>query len=249
MIELNSNELDWTTNLRQIYHRLSDPLQTRRRKVAKSYHERNNRKEPTLMGLSRFTSAESLTESDPVFGKCSLPTAKFGNPKKVFLNTKQVSAPRIATLATDIMTEEGVIGKGSVKSQSSRKISSSETSHCQAEICKVCKGNHGILKCPVFPSKSLNWRRQFARTRGLCLTCKKKMSRQEWLHWERLCASSHPSFITSHTYRHSAWTQWKWKECWSECHLINWVTCKQFNYGWYKADISAAEGSACVYCC
>ena len=157
MIELNSNELDCTTNLRQIYDRLPDPLRTRWRKVAKSYREKNNGKEPTLMELSRFISAESLTESDPVYGKCTLPTAKCGNPKKVFLNTKQVSAPRIATLATDILTEEGVIGKGSVKSQSSRKISSSETNHWQAAICKVCKGNHGILKCPVFPSKSLNW--------------------------------------------------------------------------------------------
>ena len=106
MIELNSNELHYTTNLRQIYDRLPDPLQTRWRKVAKSYRERNNSKEPTLMELSRFITAGSLTESDPVYGKCSLPTAK------------QMSAPRIATLAPDIMAEEGVIGKDSVKSQS-----------------------------------------------------------------------------------------------------------------------------------
>ena len=62
IIELNSNELDCTTNLRQIYDRLPDPLQERWRKVAKSYC-RNNGKKPTLMGLSRFITAESLTKS------------------------------------------------------------------------------------------------------------------------------------------------------------------------------------------
>ena len=213
MIELNSNELDCTTNLRQKYDRLPDPLQTRRRKVAKSYRERNNGKEPTLMELSRFISAKSLTHSDPVYGKCSLPTAKFGNPK-VFLNTKQVPAPRISTLATDIMTEEGVIGKGSVKSRSSRKISSSETNHCQAAICKVCKGNHGIMKCPVFPSKSVNWPRQFARTRGLCYRClcashvrrrcpdNKGCTEKDYAH-----PLTHHSFL--HIPRDTAWTQWK----------------------------------------
>ena len=35
MIELNSNELDCTTNLRQIYDRLPDPLQTKFRRSVK----------------------------------------------------------------------------------------------------------------------------------------------------------------------------------------------------------------------
>ena len=68
MIELQSNELNCTTNLRHIYDRLPDALQRKWRKQAKHYRERAEGKEPTLKELSDFIRAEAQTENDPVYG-------------------------------------------------------------------------------------------------------------------------------------------------------------------------------------
>ena len=75
MIELGSSELDCTTNLRHIYDHLPDPLQAKSSK-AKSYRERTNGKEPTLMELSRFITAEFL------FNYLFQTQTLFYNPKK-----------------------------------------------------------------------------------------------------------------------------------------------------------------------
>ena len=85
MIELNSNELDCTTNLRQIYDRLPDSLQTKWRRSVKLYRDKTGGKEPSLKELSAFITAESQTENDPVYGRSSHPTTRVGSgfrPKK-----------------------------------------------------------------------------------------------------------------------------------------------------------------------
>ena len=79
MIELNSNELDCTTNLRQIYDHLPDPLQTKWRRSVKLYRVKTGGKEPSLKELSAFITAESQTENDPVYGRSSNPTTRVGS--------------------------------------------------------------------------------------------------------------------------------------------------------------------------
>ena len=59
MIELQSNELHWTTNLWQIFDRLPGPLQAKWRKSVKLYRERTGGKEPSLKELSAFITRES----------------------------------------------------------------------------------------------------------------------------------------------------------------------------------------------
>ena len=66
MTELYSNELDCTTNLRQIYDRLPDPLQTKWRRSTKLYHDETGDREPTLKEMSAFITAQSQTENEPV---------------------------------------------------------------------------------------------------------------------------------------------------------------------------------------
>ena len=41
----------------------------------------------------------------------------------------------------------------------------------RVETCKVCKGKRGISRGSVFPSKTLSWRRRFARSNALCYRC------------------------------------------------------------------------------
>ena len=57
IIELQSSELDCTTNLRQIYDRLPDHLQGKWRESAKFFREKKDGKEPTLKELSKFITA------------------------------------------------------------------------------------------------------------------------------------------------------------------------------------------------
>ena len=67
VIELQSSELDCTTNLRQFFDRLPGHLRAKWRKSAKRYRKENGGKEPTMKKLSKFITAESQT--DPVYGR------------------------------------------------------------------------------------------------------------------------------------------------------------------------------------
>ena len=82
-IELKSNDLDCTTNLRQIYDRLPDPLLTKWKRSAKLYHDKIAGREPTLKEMSEFITAEPQTENDPVYGTPSCPTPRFGNVQDI----------------------------------------------------------------------------------------------------------------------------------------------------------------------
>ena len=102
MIELKSNELDCTTNMRQIFDRLPDPLQAKWRKSAKLYREKTGGKEPTLKELSAFITGESQTENDPVYGRSSTPTARVGSgnrSKKQPFMLKPASGTPITTMS------------------------------------------------------------------------------------------------------------------------------------------------------
>ena len=60
-------------------------------------------------------------------------------------------------------------GTGEVLPVEDDPVAGSGRSRCQA--CKACKGKHGISPCSVFPTKSLNWRRRFARSNARCYRC------------------------------------------------------------------------------
>ena len=141
MIELQSGELDCTTNLKQIYDRLPDHLQSKWRKTARLYRDRNGGREPTLSELSHFISTESLTENDPVYGKHdSTVKSKGDNLKKPAFRPRTANSASIATLATDVNNQTEVTRKAL---------------HV-GEVCKVCKRPHKIPKCSVFLTKSVS---------------------------------------------------------------------------------------------
>ena len=174
MIELQSNELDCTTNLRQIFDRLPDHLQAKWRKSVKLYREKMCGKEPTLKELSLFISGESQTENDPVYGRSSYPTTRVNNgnrSKKPPFTPKAADGTPITTMTTDVQAEDTTIKQGTGGILSARGDQNVKGGRSQGETCKVCKANHGILKCPVFPTKSLSWRRQFTRSNALCYRC------------------------------------------------------------------------------
>ena len=109
MIELQSNELDCTTNLRQIFDRLLDPLQAKWRKSVKLYRERTCGKEPSLKELSAFITGEPQTENDPVYGRPNNPTTRVtsGNrSKKSPFILKPAGGTPITTMATEVLAEE-----------------------------------------------------------------------------------------------------------------------------------------------
>ncbi|XP_067045500.1 uncharacterized protein [Acropora muricata] len=157
MEELNSSELDCTTNLKQIYDRLPDYLQAKWRKSVRMFRDKTGGREPTLKDFSYFISTESLAENDPVYRRSnSTPVkVKADTSKKFAFQPRFTDSMRVTTLATDV-------GK---PKPTDLKYSSIK------DMCKVCKGSHEIRKCPVFLPKSVNWRRRFSKFNALCYRC------------------------------------------------------------------------------
>lgn len=122
-----------------------------------SYCDKTGGVEPTLRELGHFISTESLTESAPVYGKHSSMVYKSNSdsPKKSVFRRKTTSSARITTLTTEVNRQ----------TQALKKLSS------EKEVCKVCQGSHMIFKCSVFLTKSVGWRRRFARLNTLCYRC------------------------------------------------------------------------------
>ena len=162
MIELQSNELDCTTNLRQIFDRPPDPLPAKWRKSVKLYCERIGGKEPTLKGLSAFTTGESQTENDPVYGRSHNPTTRVssGNSsKKLPFMSKPANGTPITTMTTEVLAEDAGANQGTGEVLPANEGQSVRSGSGQGETCKVCKGKHRISSYPVFPTKNLSWRR------------------------------------------------------------------------------------------
>ena len=117
--------------------------------------------------ISAFTIAESQTENDLVYGR-----ARVGNVarrRKPFWNPKGLPAPPVTTLTTQVQAG-GILRTGQQSNEVTAKRGGRNVKDgsVQLEICKVCKGKHSVAKCGVFSMKSLNWRRQFARSIALC---------------------------------------------------------------------------------
>jgi len=147
MVELNSNELNCTTNLRQNYDRLPEPLQRKWRKTAKSYRERNDGREPTLKELSSFIAEESQAENDPVYGKGNDTTTKLPPPR---YQRRPIPTPR--TRVTTMATQVQPTGTDKGSSETGQGIQIKEK-----ESCQVChNGIHELPRCPVFLTKSIS---------------------------------------------------------------------------------------------
>ncbi|XP_067022151.1 uncharacterized protein [Acropora muricata] len=172
MTELQSCELDCTTNLRHIYDRLPGHLQGKWRKAAMSYRERSGGREPDLKELSKFVTAQSQIENDPVYGRKGESQTRFSVSKNTNKRAPEERAsPTIPTLATEVQTRENRGNQEARKSVTPREQGRNGSSRNQGEYCKVCKGAHVILNCSVFLSKSVGWRRRFARFKALCYRC------------------------------------------------------------------------------
>lgn len=143
MIELQSNELDCTTNMRQIFYRLRDPLQAKWRKSAKLYRERTGGKEPALKELSEFITGESQTENDVVYGRSSTPTARVGRgnrSKKQPFMLKPASGAPIATMTTEVAVADASINQGTGEVLPAEDDPVVGSGPSRGEVCKVCRG-------------------------------------------------------------------------------------------------------------
>ena len=161
LTELESNELDCTTNLRQIYDRLPDPLQRKWRKSAKLYRERACGREPTLKELTKFITEEAQVENNPVYGRVNDGSRSHNNYnfKKTSPNLRAAGS-KIITLATEVWAGKSVVGPELGDFPAVGK-------HPDG-TCMVCKeGVHRVSRCAAFSSKNLNWRRTFARQNKL----------------------------------------------------------------------------------
>ena len=111
-------------------------------------------------------------KNDLVYGRPSCSTPRVGNGarrRKPFWNPKGPPAPPVTTLTTQVQTEGILIsGQQSNEVKAKRGGQNVKDGNVQREICKVCKGKHSVAKWGVFSMKSLNWRRQFARSNALC---------------------------------------------------------------------------------
>ena len=154
MIELQSNELDCTTNMRQIFDCLPDPLQAKWRKSAKLHRERTGGKEPTLKELSAFITGESQTENDPVYGRSNTPTARVGSgnrSKKQPFMLKPASGMPITTMSAEVAIADASNNQGTGEVLPVEDDPVAGSGRTRVETCKVCKGKHGISRCSVFP--------------------------------------------------------------------------------------------------
>lgn len=192
MRELNSKELDCTTNLKLIYDRLPDSLQRKWRKEASFYREKTKGKEPTLKELCAFISAESQIENDPVYGANESltfirekPAHYARNPKTTPNKSAMQTKTKIPTFTTQVEGENNM------------------TSHVRTDktpdACKVCKKEkHELTDCAVFASKNLKWRRRFARYGKLCYRCLAGQHKQSECPLKEGCKVKNCTFPLSH---------------------------------------------------
>lgn len=190
MLELNSNELDCTTNLKLIYDRLPDPLQRKWRKEASLYRQRSGGREPTLKELCAFITAESQIENDPVYGSHEgttisrerLPHVR--NPKVPGNKAEMYQRARIPTFTTQVETQS------KENHPRANKISDS---------CKVCKKDkHDLADCAIFATKNVKWRRRFARYGKLCYRCLAGLHKQSECPSKDGCKVKNCNFPLSH---------------------------------------------------
>ena len=105
MTELQSCELECTTNLRHIYDRLPGHLQGKWRKTAMSYREWSGGREPDLRELFKFITAQCQIENDTVYGRKAKSQTKFSVGRNTNKRAPQERAgPTIPALATEART-------------------------------------------------------------------------------------------------------------------------------------------------
>jgi hypothetical protein len=171
MLELNSNELDSTTNLKLIYDRLPDSLQRKWRKAANIYRQRSEGREPTLKELCAFISAESQIENDPVYGS-NEGTAVNREKSHHIRNAKITSNRSEMQLKSKIPT---ITTQVEAENNKANHVGTNKT----PDVCKVCKKDkHELTDCRVFASKNVKWRRRFTRYGKLCYRCLAELHKQ-----------------------------------------------------------------------
>ena len=135
-----------------------------------SYRERSGEREPDLKDLSKFITAQSQIENEPVYGRKSESQTKFSvgrNPNKKALEER--AGPTIPTLVTKVRTQENGGNQGTKKpvtasEQGSNGGINTVTQRDQnLELCKVkfqiSSASRGIPSFPVYHAltvKSLN---------------------------------------------------------------------------------------------
>ena len=109
---LGNGRMDRTRKYGHIYERLPGHLQGKWRKTAMLYRERSGGREPDFKELSKFITAQSQIENDPVYGRKSEQKTKFSvgrNPNQKA--PEERAGPTIPTLATEVRTRENGVNQ------------------------------------------------------------------------------------------------------------------------------------------
>ena len=166
--------------------------------------ERTGGKEPTLKELSAFITGESETENDPVYGRSSTLTARVGSgnrSKKQPFMLKPATGTPITTIKTEVAVADASTNQGTGEVAPVEDDQVVGSSRSREEACKVCKGKHRISRCSVFLTKSLSWRRWFARLNALCYRVlstshvRKRCPEKKGCMEQKLCPLSHHSLL------------------------------------------------------
>ena len=123
--------------------------------------------------------------------------------RKFSLNPRPTAGTKIATLATQVIPEEGKTTRETSDPLAAEQHGSRKP--CQGRSCKVCKQHyHEISKCGIFLSRSSNWRRRFARMNKLCYRCLSSAHLRKKCQEKRACEEADCSNpMSHHTLLHS----------------------------------------------
>ena len=100
------------------------------------YRESSGAREPDLKELSKFITAQSQIENDPVYGRKSESQTKFivgKNPTKKALEER--AGPTIPTLATEVRTQENGGNQGTKKPVTAGEQGTNGGNRSHGEYC------------------------------------------------------------------------------------------------------------------
>ena len=129
-------------------------------------------RQPDLSELSKFITAQSQIEKEPVYDREGESQTKFSVGRSTNKKAPEERAgPTTSSLATEIRTREKRGNQDARTPVTPSEQGSNESNHNPGEHWKVCNEAHVIPKCSVFLSKGVGWRRGFARFKALCCQC------------------------------------------------------------------------------
>ncbi|XP_064635233.1 uncharacterized protein LOC135492610 [Lineus longissimus] len=204
--DMEFNELDHPTNIRELVSKLPYKLKSAWRKHAFEITDGTNGRRVKFNDFVKFVNKESRILNEPVFGNISdKPSSSSGqNQSKKRAGNKgtgKKSKGTYATSVTDAQSEETSKVKLTSVSNITGRVQSSDTSvKGTIQGCEFCSGgNHRLETCNQLRSKSHGERLDFLKSKALCFGCLQKAGHYSKFCSNRLtchiCSKSHPTVM------------------------------------------------------